>query len=92
MAAGWLIITRDRHIQHHGAEIAGVRDNDANTPASRAISSYSATAIRNMATIMHMPASTSRRALPMRDDVGGQLGDPLVEPYLEGLADASVAV
>jgi hypothetical protein len=28
-AAGWLIITRDRHIQHHRAEIAAVRDNSA---------------------------------------------------------------
>jgi hypothetical protein len=28
-AAGWLIITRDRHIQHHRAEIAAVRDNGA---------------------------------------------------------------
>jgi hypothetical protein len=27
--AGWLIITRDRHIQDHRAEIAAVRDNAA---------------------------------------------------------------
>lgn len=28
-AAGWLIITRDRHIQDHRAEIAAVRDHSA---------------------------------------------------------------
>lgn len=29
VAANWLIITRDRHIQDHTAEIAAVRDNGA---------------------------------------------------------------
>jgi len=28
-SAGWLIVTRDRQIQHHRAELAAVRDNRA---------------------------------------------------------------